>query len=444
VTGTPHGPVPGAAAARPWPTALRAFRHRNFRLFYAGMAVSLVGTWMQTVAQGWLVLELTNDPFALGVVGAAQFLPVMVLGLFGGVAADALPKRTGLLVTQTVSAILALALGLLVLADQVEVWHVMVLALLLGVVNAFDMPIRQSFVVEMVGREDVASAVGFNSALFNGTRILGPAVAGLLIALVGIAPCFLINAATFVAVVVGLLLMRPGDLFDHPRASRPHSVGAVRDQLAEGLRYVRATPAILLAVSVVGVVSVVALNNQVLLPIVARDLLGGGAATYGFLGAASGIGSLAAALALAFGQRPTIRLLLLGAGAVGTSVACLGLSRSLPISLLLMVGAGWGLIAMAATTNTTIQLTVPDELRGRVMSVYTTIFAGSTPIGALFAGTLAATAGVAVALVAGGLLAVGAAVGAAVLVMRSDRIAFDTGGGLREVGTATGSGSGRP
>ena len=192
---------------------------------------------------------------------------------------------------------LALLLGLLVVTGRVEVWHVLLLALLLGVVNAFDMPIRQSFVVEMVGREDIASAVGFNSALFNGTRIVGPAVAGILIAIVGVAPCFFINAATYVAVIVGLLAMRDGELIDHARPRRPHSVREVGSQLAEGLRYVRATPAILLAICLVGVVSMTALNNQVLLPLAATDLLAGGAAVYGFLGAASGVGSLVSAFA---------------------------------------------------------------------------------------------------------------------------------------------------
>jgi len=414
-------------AGRTLPTGLRAFRHHNFRLFYTGQAVSLVGTWMQQVAQGWLVLEITGDPVALGLVAAAQFIPVMFLGLFGGVAADAIPKRNGLIATQVVSGALALLLGLLVITGRVEVWHVIVLALGLGVVNAFDMPIRQSFVVEMVGREDIASAVGFNSALFNGTRIIGPAVAGLLIAIVGVAPCFLINAATYLVVIACLLAMRLHELIDHARPDRPRTIRAVGTQLAEGLQYVRTTPAILLAVCLVGVVSMTALNNQVLLPLAATDLLDGGAATYGFLGAASGVGSLISSLSLAFGQRPTIRLLLIGAGSLGLSMVLLALSRSLPISLLIMVMAGWGLIAMAATTNTVIQLTVPDELRGRVMSVYTTIFAGSSPIGAIFAGVVAATAGVAVALGVGGLLALAAVAVAAMLVRRSDRIGLSTG-----------------
>ena len=414
-------------AGRTLPTGLRAFRHHNFRLFYAGQAVSLVGTWMQQVAQGWLVLELTGDPMALGLVAAAQFIPVMFLGLFGGVAADAIPKRNGLIATQIIAGALALLLGLLVITGRVEVWHVLVLALGLGVVNAFDMPIRQAFVVEMVGREDIVSAVGFNSALFNGTRIIGPAVAGLLIAVVGVAPCFLINAATYLVVIVCLLAMRLHELIDHARPDRPRTIRAVGTQLAEGLHYVRNTPAILLAVCLVGVVSMTPLNQQVLLPLAATDLLDGGAATYGFLGAASGVGSLVSSLSLAFGQRPTIRLLLIGAGSLGLSMVLLALSRSLPISLLIMVLAGWGLIAMAATTNTVIQLTVPDQLRGRVMSVYTTVFAGSSPIGAIFAGAVAATAGVAVALGVGGLLALGAVGVAALLVRRSDRIGLSTG-----------------
>lgn len=414
-------------SGRTLPHGLRAFRHHNFRLFYSGQAVSLVGTWMQQVAQGWLVLQLTGDALALGMVAAAQFLPVMFLGLFGGVAADAIPKRNGLMATQIVSAALALVLGLLVVTGHVQVWQVILLALLLGVVNAFDMPIRQSFVVEMVGREDIASAVGFNSALFNGSRIVGPAVAGLLIAVVGVAPCFFINAASFLAVMLSLLLMRANELIDHARPNRPRSVREVGTQLGEGLRYVAATPAILLAVCLVGFVSMTALNNQVLLPLAATDLLDGDAATYGFLGAASGIGSLVSSLSLAFGQRPTIKLLLMGAGSLGLSMVLLAQSTSLPISLLIMVLAGWGLIAMAATTNTVIQLTVPDELRGRVMSVYTTIFAGASPIGAIFAGTIAATAGVAVALEVGGALALCAVAVAALLVRRSSRIGLSTG-----------------
>jgi MFS family permease len=364
---------------------------------------------MQQIAQAWLVLELTGDPFMLGLVAAAQYIPVLVFGLFGGVAADAFPKRRSLMATQVLAGLLALALGLLVLQGNVQVWQVIVLAFLLGIVTAFDMPIRQSFVVEMVGREDVGGAVALNSALFNGARIVGPALAGLTIGLIGIAPCFLLNAASYLAVVASIAAIRQEDLHAQAVARVGRSVRSIVDQLAEGLRYVRESPHILLPISVVGVVSTAAFNFQVLMPLVARDLLSGGAETYGFLMAAGGVGSLVIALGLAVGQRATIRRVLLGAAAAGISVALMALSRSLPVSMLLMAVAGAGLIAMAATTNMIIQLTVPDLLRGRVMSVYTTVFVGSTPFGGLIMGVIAGWAGVAAALAAGGLVSLGMA-----------------------------------
>ncbi len=212
MTAVGTGPPPPSGLRR----GLSAFRHHNFRLFWSGQLVSLIGTWMQQVAQGWLVLELTNDPWALGLVAAAQFLPVIVLGLFAGVLADAVSKRRALMATQAASMVLAVVLGTLVHLGQVEVWHVFVLAGLLGVVNAFDMPVRQAFVVEMVGREDIANAVAFNSAVFNGTRIVGPAVAGLLIATVGIAICFFINGVSYLAVIISLFAMRTSELRESP------------------------------------------------------------------------------------------------------------------------------------------------------------------------------------------------------------------------------------
>ena len=392
------------------PAGFRAFRHRNYRLFWTGMLISLIGTWMQSVGQAWLVLEMTNDPVALGLVAAAQFMPVLILGLFGGIVADAVSKRRALFITQTAAGLLALTLALLVLAGIVQVWQVFVLALLLGVVNAFDMPIRQSFVIEMVGREDIANAVALNSAVFNLTRIIGPAIAGLLIAAIGIAPLFFINAATYVAMIIALLLMRAHAL--HPPIARmelERNFRSVFDRLVEGLRYVRGDKPIFLAISILGVVSVFALNFSVMIPLVARDLLGGDADTYGFLMAATGVGSLLSALTIAFGARPTMRRLLVGAGVIGISMIGLGISRNLFLSLGLMFLAGWGTIAMAATCNTLIQLNVPDVLRGRVASVYTTVFAGSTPFGGLFSGVLAALGGPGAALVVGGSLAVVAA-----------------------------------
>jgi len=417
VTAETQPELPAAPTQQPPPTrsrlpqGLSAFRHRNFRLFWFGMLVSLVGTWMQQVGQAWLVLELTNDPIALGLVAAAQFTPVLFLGLFGGILADAVSKRKALVYTQVAAGLLALILGVLVLSGQVQVWHVFVLALGLGVVNSFDMPIRQSFVVEMVGRSDIGNAVALNSAVFNITRIIGPAIAGLTIAAIGIHPLFFINAVSYLAVVVSLILMRPSELLlPTERAVVERNVRSVIDRLVEGLRYTRRDPQIFLAIAVLAVVSTFALNFQVLIPLVARDVLGGDADLYGFLMAATGVGSLLSALSIAFGQRPTMGRLLAGAAAIGIAMVGVGLSRSVPISLGLMFLAGWGLISMAATCNTIIQLAVPDILRGRVMSVYTTVFAGSTPFGGIFSGGLAAIGGAPAALIVGGAIAVLAAV----------------------------------
>ncbi len=412
--GLPPPADPSGPAAVPvsrLPQGLSALRHRNFRLFLGGQAVSLVGTWMQQVGQAWLVLELTRDPIALGVVAAAQFTPVLFLGLFGGLVADAVSKRGALVVTSVAAATLAVILGVLVVSGQVQVWHVFALALGLGVVNAFDMPIRQSFVVEMVGRSDIANAVALNSAVFNLTRIIGPAIAGITIALINLQPLFFVNAASYLAVIASLMLMRPEELrAPSARAVVQRNARSVVDALVEGLRYTRSEPRIFLAIAVLGVVSTFALNFQVMIPLVARDVLGGNADTYGFLMSAAGVGSLVSALSIAFGRKPTMGRLLLGAAVVGLSMAGLGLSSSFPLSLGLMFMAGWGMISMAATTNTIIQLTVPDVLRGRVMSVFTTVFAGSTPFGGIFSGVLAAFGGAPAALVVGGAIATGAAV----------------------------------
>jgi MFS family permease len=392
-----------------WPRGLSAFRHRNFRLFWTGMCISLIGTWMQSVGQAWLVLQMTNDPLALGIVAAAQFTPVLVFGLFGGIVADAVSKRKALYVTQVAAGLLALILGILVATGQVQVWHVYVLALLLGIVNAFDMPIRQSFVVEMVGRDDVANAVALNSAVFNMARILGPAIGGLLIAAIGLAPLFVLNAVSYIAVIISLILMRPAELHAVAKAVVQRTAKSVIDSLVEGLRYVRRDEQIFLAISTLTVVSTFAMNFTVLIPLLARDVLHGDADTYGFLMAASGFGSFVSAMVIAFGARPTLLRLFTGAAIAGVGLIALSLSRSFPVDLALMFIVGWGTISMAATCNTIIQLRVPDVLRGRVMSVYTTLFAGSTPIGGIFAGTLAAIGGAALALGAGGVIALGAA-----------------------------------
>jgi MFS family permease len=379
----------------------RAFRHRNYRLFFGGQAISLVGTWMQQVAQGWLVLQLTHDPLWLGLVSLAQFGPVILFGLFGGVIADQLPKRQTLLATQTAAMILAFILFGLTATGVVEVWHVMILGALLGITNAVDMPARQAFAVEMVGRDDVANAVGLNAALFNASRILGPATAGLLIGAFDISIAFLINGLSFIAVIVSYLSMRDAELRPVPSSPRPTTWGAVVENLAEGARYVRSTPRVLLAVVIVGLAATFGMNFQVLVPPLADNVLHVGASGYGFLMAASGLGSTVAALWVAFKKRPGPRPIAFGAIALGLATVVLAISMAFPLSLVAMMVAGAGAIAMAVSANATIQLAVPDQLRGRVMSVYTTVFAGSVPAGGLVMGAIASAWSVPLALLIG-------------------------------------------
>ncbi|MHB8891478.1 MAG: MFS transporter [Candidatus Limnocylindrales bacterium] len=380
----------------------RAFAHRNYQLFFFGQLTSLIGTWMQQVAQAWLVLQLTGDPFLLGVVAAMQFLPVMILGLFGGLIADALPKRPTLITTQVVQMVLAFVLFGLTVTGAVEVWHIIVLASLLGVTNAVDMPTRQSFVVEMVGRGDVANAVALNSAVFNGARIVGPAVAGLTIGAFDISVAFLVNGFSFLAVIVAYALMRENELASPPEFNRPHTVREVGRTLAEGLRYVRRTDLVLLATVVVGLVSLFGMNFSVIIPALAQDVLHTDATGYGFLMAASGIGSLLAALSIAFSRRPTPAMIARGALLLGLAEIAAASVHVFPLALLAMGFVGFGAITMAATANTMIQLAVPDELRGRVMSVYTTVFVGSTPFGGLLMGWIASRFGVDVSLAIAG------------------------------------------
>jgi MFS family permease len=406
-----HAPLAGGPPARTGlalGNASRVFRHRNYRLFFGGQIVSLVGTWMQTVAQAWLVLELTGDPLLLGVVAAMQFLPVTVLGLFGGLIADSLPKRRTLLTTQVVQMLLAFGLFALVVTGLVEVWHIVAMAALLGITNAVDMPTRQAFVVEMVGRDDVANAVALNSAVFNGSRIIGPAVAGIVIGAAGgdTSVAFLLNGISFLAVIAAYGLMRDEELDLPPLLARPTSVRGVWATLAEGIGYVRRTDLVLMATVVVGLASLFGMNFGVIIPAMAREVLETDATGYGFLMAASGIGSISAALLIAFSARS--RPGIVGGGALLLGVSLLAASRieAYPPALVVMALMGFGAIAMAATANATIQLSVPDELRGRVISVYTTVFVGSSPVGALLAGWIASGYGVEAALAVSGVACV--------------------------------------
>jgi MFS family permease len=334
------------------------------------------------------------------------------------VIADQLPKRKTLMATQSVAMILAFVLFGLTASHVIQVWHVLVLSALLGIANAFDMPARQSFAVEMVGRDDVANAVGLNSALFNASRILGPAAAGLLIGAFDISIAFLINGISFVAVILAYLAMRDSELRAVAQNPRPRNAREVLSTMAEGARYVRTTPIVLLAVSIVGLAATFGMNFSVLVPPLADNVLHVGASGFGFLMAASGVGSTIAALWVAFQNRPGPRPIVFGAIALGLGSIVLALSNSFALSLVAMSIAGAGGIAMAVSANTTIQLAVPDQLRGRVMSFYTTIFSASVPAGGLLMGAIASAWGVPLSLFVGALLCLAVGVGGWVWLRR--------------------------
>jgi MFS family permease len=392
------------------PAPLRALAHRDFRLFCSGQIVSQVGTWMQSVAQSWLVLELTNSPFRLGLVGTLQFTPILLFSVFAGVLADRVPKRRLLVATQSLMGLQALTLAALVVSGQVQYWHVAVLASVYGLANAVDNPARQSFVAEMVGRADLTSAIALNSAIFNTARVVGPAAAGLAIASWGTATAFAVNAVSFVAVVAALLAMHTDG------APRPRDGRRMGSEIAEGVRYAVRTPRILLVLGLVLVVSVFLFNNNVMVPLLARQGLGLDAHGFGLLMAALGIGAVAGALALAArgGGRPSITALILPA--LGLAVAMVTLSQVTRFGLAaaLLAVMGFCGIQVMAGANTSHQLTVPDELRGRIMGLHMLVFAGMSPFGAFTIGALAERFGIRVALMVVGSIGFACVVGLAV------------------------------
>lgn len=380
------------------PAMFRALRHRNYRLFFFGQLISLTGTWMQSVAQGWLVLRLTDSPFLLGLVAAANSLPVLFLTLFAGTVADRFPKRRILLVTQSVAMILAATLAGLTLTGTVHISHVLILAFLLGCVNAFDAPTRQAFTVEMVGREDLLNAIALNSSIFNGARTMGPAVAGIVVAWIGEGPAFLFNALSFGAVLASLSLMQ----LDARQAN-----GMQRgNMLRTGLQYIASEPSVRALLLRAGAVSFFCFVHIPLLPVFARDILQIGAAGLGWLSAASGFGSLVAALTLAQLRDDAPRGKLLTTASLLYAPLLIGFTqaRTVPLALLFIGLCGWAGVTTMALTNTLIQLIVPDDLRGRVMSVFTLSLMGLSPLGGMLAGSIAELAGSVPLVVAGSAL----------------------------------------
>ena len=397
-----HG---SAVAPNRLSTGFRAFRHRDFRLFAVGQLISLIGTWMQQVAQAWLVLTLGGDALTLGALAAAQFLPVAIFGLFGGVVADVLPKRATLVLTQVWAMALAFILFGLTVSERVEIWQIFILASLLGLSNALEMPTRQAFVVDLVDRSELRNAIALNAAMFHGARIVGPAAAGVTIGLVGVAVAFFVNGLSFLVVIVSLLLIRGDGGFKADDLPRPRGLTGVVASLAEGVRYVRGTPIVLLSVVVVGIVVTFSMNFQVLAPVLAEEVLGLGATGFGFLMAAMGLGAFIAALTVAFAPRPEPRIIAIGAMTLGVAELVLAASRSFPITLVAMLVAGAAGLGMGVTANATIQMVVPDHLRGRTMSVYITILSASVPLGGILIGGVASISGVPLGFAVGGVVA---------------------------------------
>jgi len=382
-----------------------ALTHRNFQLFLGGQLVSLTGTWMQSVAQAWLVLTLTNSAFSVGLVSALGSVPVLLLSLYGGVVADRTDKRRLVVVTQVLLMLQALALAALVWTDAVRVEHVMALAVALGTVSAFDIPGRQSFLVEMVGKDDLMSAIALNSSVFNLTRVLGPVVAGILIGTAGLAACFLLNALSYVAVIVGLALMRL------PRYQPPAVVESAWANLKAGIRYVRGDRRVSTLIVLTAVISVFGFPYLVLLPVFARNVLHTDARGYGALMSAVGAGAVVAALALAVWRTRLRRgrLVLTALAGFGALLVAVSAARSLAVALGLLVFTGCVMILHNASTNTMLQTLVPDAMRGRIMGFYAFVFVGMAPVGAFVSGAIAERWGAPFAVAIGGVVCVLAA-----------------------------------
>ena len=383
------------------PNTFRALRHRNFQLFFSGQFVSLTGTWMQSVAQSWLVYRLTGSVVLLGLIGFASQIPVFLIAPYGGVVADRYNRQRILICTQSFAMINAFVLAFLTLSGNIQIWHLFVIAALFGIANAFDIPTRQAFAVDMVGKEDLINAIALNSSMFNGARIVGPAIAGILVATVGEGWCFFLNAVSYIAVIAGILMMKITPVI------RPR-IGSTFSNIAEGFTFVAKTPPIRALLLLLGLISLMAMPYAVLMPIFADKILKGGSDTLGYLMGASGAGALAAALVLA--SRKEVfglgRWVAFASGGLGISLILFSFSNIFWLSMILLVPVGFSIMTQMSSSNTLIQAMVPDELRGRVMSVYSMMFMGMAPLGALTAGSLAGYLGAPNTVALGGIICI--------------------------------------
>ncbi|MCL4509695.1 MAG: MFS transporter [Bacteroidetes bacterium] len=363
----------------------KSLRHYNYRLYWISQLISVTGTWMQNVALAWLVVTLTDSAVALGTVTALQFLPILIFSLFAGVVIDRLPKREIIIWTQSISAVQAFILWILVALKVITLWEIYALSLLIGFVNAFDQPGRQAFVAEMVPDEDVGNAVALNSLLFNAARTIGPAIAGITIAVVGVAPSFLLNGVSYLAIIVALFLMRASQL----RTFTSKVDKTLKEGLKEGISYAINEPSIASILIVLIFIGTFGYNFSTMLPLLVKFVLHGGPDVFGVLTSALGIGSMIGALLVAGRQKPTRKFIFAFAALFGIIEVALSLSRNFVLTIILLVSLGIASIAYIASTNTSLQMNSPMHLRGRIMGLYVVIFAGSTPIGALFTGFVA-------------------------------------------------------
>jgi MFS family permease len=378
-----------------------ALTHRNFRLFWYGQIISLTGTWIHSVGQGWLVLKLTDSPFYLGLVGSVASMPILLFTLVGGVVADRFPKRKIILITQMVLMSFALTLAVMVSTGIVTVWYVLIIAFLIGTASAFDIPAKQSFFIEMVGRESLLNAIALNSAAFNGARVIGPTIAGILISHFSLAACFYINALSFLALIIGLLKMRLGDLeVKHYRNT------TIREEFKEGLMYIIREPRVHTLIIFVAIMSFFGVPYITFLPVYARDILRIGATGLGILMACAGVGAFIGAISLAVRGDFEKKGVFLGISGIIFSSALLIFSFSTHVwlSYVMLFIIGWGAISQMATANTLIQLTTPDRLRGRVMSSFTLVFLGMMTIGNFTIGSLAQYVGTKIAIGIGAMM----------------------------------------
>ncbi|AFM00836.1 arabinose efflux permease family protein [Desulfitobacterium dehalogenans ATCC 51507] len=379
-----------------------ALSHSSFRWFWGGQIISLIGTWTQNIGQAWLVLQLTNSPFLLGLVAAMQFVPTMLFSLHAGAWIDHLPKRKVLIATQTIMMILAFALAFLVGSGSLQYWMLLIMAFILGVSNTVDVPTRQSFIIELVGREHLANAIALNSAIFNAARLVGPAIAGVIMGVWGPMWCFLINGFSFIG-VLGILIFVPSIPHQEKVAPKKETLGK---DILNGLNYIRKTPSIFMVIIMMGFLSTVAMNFNVLVPVLAKIDLQEGALGYGLLMSTLGFGALIGALTVVIksAEGPQPLLLLVGAFGLGIFNVVVGLQNTYLLSAFFLAFLGWSMIVFSASANSIIQITVDGEYRGRVMSVYSLVFGGMVPIGSVYAGTLSDFWGAKVTFVISGIL----------------------------------------